>query len=123
MRAAAVRLLAGFCALAAASAVLPVTVGSLFVVLLSAERPDPDAPAGDPCCAPPESWGEAIGGTVSGIAGFGVALGLPAVVAAGLAFALQGRLPAWTRRRVVRGLAVVWAGLVGAALLVPLVVA
>ena len=115
MRSVAVRLLAGTCALAALCAVLPVAVGSLFVVLLSAARPDPDAPPGDPCCAPPESWAHAIGGTAYGVGGLAIAAGLVPFAAACFRLASDGHLPAWAGRRRVRRLAVAWAALLVAA--------
>lgn len=62
------------------------TWGTLWVFLvgaIAAQRPDPDAPDGDPCCGVPDTWGEVVG-TAAGAVASALVVGLLLAFAANL---------------------------------------
>ena len=73
--------------------------GVLWVKLLvsiSAERPDPAAEDGDPCCAVPDTYGEVVEG---GAYAAGSALVDGALIACAIALIRHGITSCWPRRR------------------------
>ena len=73
-----------------------------FSILVSAQRPDPRVPDGDPCCGHPDTWGQVAEGMAVGVVFGAVGLGLLALMAVLLTVALSGRAPGWARRRRAR---------------------
>lgn len=105
--------------LAGAAGVYFAAWGAFWVFLfgvIAAQKPDPTAPDGDPCCATPDSWGEVaswVAGAlvVAALAGALVVAALDvALLAAGVAFvwwALRQRWPSRGKLAVASALAAV----------------
>ncbi len=96
--------------LAGAAGVYFAAWGAFWVFLfgaIAAQKPDPTAPDGDPCCATPDTWGE----VASWVAGTLVVAALDvALLAAGVAFvwwALRQRWPSRGKLAVASALAAV----------------
>ena len=97
-------------ALAVAS-VVPLWFGSflaLLAIAVSAQRPDPSIPDGDPCCGHPDTWAEVAGGLVYGFATVAGIFALAYVAVALARFALRNRTPHRGRLGVCAALLAAW---------------
>jgi hypothetical protein len=89
-------------ALVGLGAVLLSLYGTLWVLLfalITAQRPDPSVPDGDPCCGHPDTWHEVASGawqtlTLASIDGSLVAVGV-----AFICYGRDGRAPRWRHLR------------------------
>jgi hypothetical protein len=94
-------------ALAGVAAVLAglwLSLLSLLAFAMSAQRPDPRVPDGDPCCGHPDTWGEVAYGIAYGVAIAYVALAIVVAGTLAAAVGVNGGTPALVRRhtRVLR---------------------
>lgn len=81
-----------------------------FSIVVSAQRPDPSVPNGDPCCGHPDTWGEVVGGIVLGVGFAAICVALLYFAMFLGEFALKGARPRVLRlRRLLASLATVLA--------------